>query len=83
MFRARYGESIGEHSRRLRLEWAERLVRSDEALASIAAHAGFADQSHFTREFRRRFGVRRVCTGSRTADPTTGPRVQDRQRVPS
>jgi AraC family transcriptional regulator len=58
MFRARFGESIGEHGRRLRLEWAaERLVCSDERLASIAAHAGFADQSHFTREFRRRFGV--------------------------
>jgi len=58
IFRARYGESVGEHGRRLRLEWAaERLVGSDEELASIAAHAGFADQSHFTREFRRRFGV--------------------------
>jgi AraC family transcriptional regulator len=57
-FRARYGESIGEYGRRLRLEWsAQRLVRSDEALASIAARAGFADQSHFTREFKRRFGV--------------------------
>jgi len=57
-FRAQFGESIGEHGRRLRLEWAaERLVCSDEGLASIAAHAGFADQSHFTREFKRRFGV--------------------------
>jgi AraC family transcriptional regulator len=58
LFRARYGESIGEHGRRLRLEWAaERIVCSEEALASIAARAGFADQSHFTREFKRRFGV--------------------------
>jgi AraC family transcriptional regulator len=58
MFRARFGESIGEHGRRLRLEWvAERLVRSDEGLALIATRAGFADQSHLTREFKRRFGV--------------------------
>jgi AraC family transcriptional regulator len=58
MFRARYGESIGEQGRRLRLEWAaERLVRSEEGLASIATRAGFADQSHLTREFKRRFGV--------------------------
>jgi AraC family transcriptional regulator len=58
MFRARFGESIGEYGRRLRLEWAaQRLVGSDEALASIAARAGFADQSHLTRAFKRRFGV--------------------------
>lgn len=57
-FRARYGESVGEYGRRLRLEWtAQRLVGSDEALASIAARAGFADQSHFTREFKRQFGL--------------------------
>jgi AraC family transcriptional regulator len=58
MFRAQYGESIGEYGRRLRLEWAaQRLAGSDEGLASIAARAGFADQSHMTREFKRRFGV--------------------------
>jgi AraC-like DNA-binding protein len=58
VFRANYGESIGEHGRRLRLEWAaQRLVGSDEGLASIATRAGFADQSHLTREFKRRFGV--------------------------
>jgi AraC family transcriptional regulator len=57
-FRARYGESVGEHGRRLRLEWAaQRLARTDEAIASIAAGAGFADQSHLTREFKRRYGV--------------------------
>ncbi len=43
---------------RLRLEWAaERLVCSDEGLAEIAGRAGFSDQSHFTREFKRRFGI--------------------------
>lgn len=58
VFRARYGESIGECGRRLRLEWAaQQLASSDDALASIAARGGFADQSHFTREFKRSFGV--------------------------
>jgi AraC family transcriptional regulator len=58
VFRAHHGESIGEYGRRLRLEWvAARLACSDEGIASIAARAGFADQSHLTREFRRRFGV--------------------------
>jgi AraC family transcriptional regulator len=58
MFRAHYGESIGEYARRLRLEWAaERLAGTDIGLASLAAEAGFADQSHFTRAFRRLYGL--------------------------
>jgi len=57
-FRAHYGEGIGEYARRLRLEWAaESLVRTDVGLALLAAEAGFADQSHFTRAFRRLYGL--------------------------
>jgi AraC family transcriptional regulator len=58
LFRAHYGESIGEHGRRLRLEWVAYLLeRSDEELASIATRSGFSDQSHLTREFKRHYGV--------------------------
>jgi AraC family transcriptional regulator len=58
LLRAHYGESIGEYGRRLRLEWAaQRLTSSEEGLASVASRAGFADQSHFTRAFKRRYGV--------------------------
>jgi AraC family transcriptional regulator len=57
-FRARYGVSVGEHGRRLRLDWAAgRIARSDASLAEIAVEAGFADQSHFTRLFRRHVGT--------------------------
>jgi AraC-like DNA-binding protein/quercetin dioxygenase-like cupin family protein len=57
-FRARFGEGIGAYARNLRLDWAaELLARSDLALARVACEAGFADQSHFTRAFARRFGV--------------------------
>src|SRR5262249_40933972 len=57
-FRAQYGESLGECVRRLRLESAaERLVGSDVPLVSLARDAGFVDQSHFTRAFRRQFGI--------------------------
>jgi AraC-like DNA-binding protein/quercetin dioxygenase-like cupin family protein len=57
-FRARFGEGVGAYARNLRLDWAaERLARSDLALARVACEAGFADQSHFTRAFTRRFGV--------------------------
>jgi AraC family transcriptional regulator len=57
-FRARYGDSLGGYVRRLRLEWAaERLVRTDVSLARLAREAGFVDQSHLTRAFKRQFGL--------------------------
>lgn len=57
-FRARFGESLGSYVRCVRLDWAaDRLVRTNVALARIACEAGFADQSHFTRSFAARFGV--------------------------
>ena len=43
--------------RKLRLRIASRaLMYSDESLSDIALQCGFADQSHFSREFRRHFG---------------------------
>jgi AraC family transcriptional regulator len=57
-FRLRYGDSPGGFVRRCRLEWAaERLIATEVPLACLAAEAGFADQSHFTRAFRRVFGI--------------------------
>jgi AraC family transcriptional regulator len=50
--------SVGTYLRRLRLDWcADRLVTTKIPLAEIALRAGFADQSHFTRTFRRYTGV--------------------------
>lgn len=55
-FRARFGETIGEYLRRRRLDHAASELRSTpNTVAAIAHDAGFADQSHFTRWFRRRF----------------------------
>jgi AraC-like DNA-binding protein len=43
--------------RKLRLRIASRaVVYTDESLSEIALSCGFADQSHFSREFRRQFG---------------------------
>ena len=57
-FRARHGMSVGEYGRRLRLEWAAgQLASGDRPLAEIAAEAGFADQSHFTRLFKAHVGT--------------------------
>lgn len=57
-FRKRYGCTIGDYLRRLRLEFAiDRLRSSDQPLSQIAQEAGYADQGHFTRAIRRSTGL--------------------------
>jgi AraC family transcriptional regulator len=57
-FRAHFKLSMGSYVRLLRLDWAAReLVRSETPLAAVALAAGFADQSHFTRFFKRHTGL--------------------------
>lgn len=57
-FRAHFGLSVGEYGRRLRVEWAAaEIAGGNRPLAEIAVEAGFADQSHFTRLFRRYVGT--------------------------
>ncbi len=56
-FRRHIGCTIGEYLRNCRVEYARRrLSNSDTSLATIALEAGFADQSHFNRVFRRLTG---------------------------
>ena len=57
-FREHHGVSVGEYVRRLRLDWAAaKLAGSETPIAVLAAQAGFADQSHFTRAFKRHTGL--------------------------
>ncbi|MBC7895736.1 MAG: helix-turn-helix transcriptional regulator [Cytophagaceae bacterium] len=57
-FRTRLHVSPGEFVRALRLSWAAVELRKPEStIADVAARAGFYDQSHFSRLFRRQFGV--------------------------
>ena len=57
-FRKRHHCSIGEYVRRLRLEYAAvKLFESDLSLSDIALASGFSDQSHFTRDFKRLWGL--------------------------
>lgn len=56
-FRRQYGATIGETLRDLRLAYARQRLSSAAPLHEIAADAGFADQSHFTRAFRRATGM--------------------------
>jgi AraC family transcriptional regulator len=57
-FRRHFGCTIGEFVRRQRIALACRaLAEADTPLAEVALQAGFADQSHFTRVFRRQLGL--------------------------
>lgn len=58
VFRRRFGASVGEYVRGLRIEHACVLLRRDGlALSEIARAVGFADQAHFTRVFKRHVGT--------------------------
>ncbi len=58
VFRAWHGMPLGDYVRRLRLDWAARqLAMSELPLSDVALHAGFSDQSHFTRQFKRHTGL--------------------------
>ena len=56
-YRKRFGTSVGERVRALRLELAREQLASGAAVATAATSAGFADQSHFTKAFRRAHGI--------------------------
>ncbi len=57
VFRAAHGVSLGAYIRALRIEWAaERLASGVGSIAGIAVQAGFSDQAHLTRAFKRATG---------------------------
>jgi AraC-like DNA-binding protein len=56
-FKASFGETFFAWLSRRRVERAqEMMVMTDQPLCRIARQCGFADQSHFTRVFRRLVG---------------------------
>jgi AraC family transcriptional regulator len=57
-FRQHYRCTVGDYVRQLRVEYATHLLSASNLPASqIAFTAGFADQSHFSRTFRRLTGM--------------------------
>jgi len=57
-FRRFYHETIGEYVQKLRIARASKLLLEKEMpLSEIALSGGFADQSHFTRVFKRLTGI--------------------------
>ena len=56
-FQRMKGVSVGEYQRGLRIELARKALGDRQrSIAEIAAEAGFSDQSHFARVFRRATG---------------------------
>lgn len=57
-FRRRYGQTVGECVREMRVEFASRALGNGErSIAEIALAAGFADHSHFARTFKAYTGA--------------------------
>ena len=56
-FRAAYGTSPYRFRTLRRLERVRHLIVAGSAPAEAAAGAGFADQSHMTRQFKRTYGL--------------------------
>ena len=56
-FTQAYGLAPSEYQRQLRVRTARRLLSGGVTPARAAAEAGFADQAHLTRWFRRYYGV--------------------------
>lgn len=83
-FRKHYGSTVGEYLRRMRIEYACReLMDSSVAVANIATAAGFADQSHFSRTFKRVCGTtpgryRASVVQSLVQDSTVQERTDER-----
>ena len=56
-FRWAFGTSPDRYRTLRRLALARAAIEAGESLARVAAEAGFADQSHMTRQFKRTYGL--------------------------
>jgi AraC-like DNA-binding protein len=56
-FRRRLGTTPHAYLMRMRIEYAAERLSQGDSIAGAAADAGFSDQSHLTRHFKRVFGT--------------------------
>ncbi len=58
VFKKINGCSVGDYVRFIRLESAKRdLIETEKTISEIAVEAGFYDLAHFSREFKKAFGI--------------------------
>ena len=58
VFRRFHGCTLGDYVRQRRIDFAcGRLTATDAPLVEVALAAGFCDQSHFTKTFKRATGL--------------------------
>jgi AraC-like DNA-binding protein len=77
-FRRAFGTSPDRYRTLRRLALARSAIESGVSLAAAAAEAGFADQSHMTRQFKRTYGM----TPARWASAVVSGRAPRRNRQP-
>jgi AraC-like DNA-binding protein len=73
-FRWAFGTSPDRYRTLRRLGLAQAAIESGQSLAQVAADAGFADQSHMTRQFKRTYGLTPTQWRALTAASPTEPR---------
>ncbi len=56
-FREHYNATPGAYSMQLRAAKAKGLIRTSLTLVEVATEAGYYDQAHFSREFKKAYGV--------------------------
>lgn len=56
-FRARYNQTVSDWLRELRLNEALASLKECESVKEVAFDLGYKQPSHFTRDFKRKFGV--------------------------
>jgi len=58
VFRQKFNCTVGEYTRRLKIEYSCGQISSGKLpLSAIALNAGFSDQSHFSKVFKRHMGM--------------------------
>ena len=56
-FRARYNQTVSDWLRELRLNEAHARLKGCDSVKEVAFDLGYRQPSHFTRDFKQRFGV--------------------------
>jgi AraC-like DNA-binding protein len=56
-FKAEYGITVSEWLKRIRLEEASERIQAGDRVKAVAMDLGFKQLSHFSREFKRAYGL--------------------------